>query len=186
MKRRLDTPELGHPAAHGAVFSETELAEIEAAHADGLSTQEVVALFSGRGERLSEATFRKYVQLGLLPRSVRVGRKGKHRGSQGLYPISVVRQIDLIRRLMAQGYTIQEIQEDFRFLGGDIDNAERQLGELLATIEKAAREGRRGETDEMLVRALDEAKGFADELMQRLRAIERRLAMHARMARAAV
>ena len=44
------------------------------------------------------------MQLGLLPRSVRVGRKGKHRGSQGLYPATVVRQIELVRRLMAQGY----------------------------------------------------------------------------------
>ena len=53
---------------------------------DGLSTQQIVELFAVEGERLSEATFRKYVQLGLLPRSVRVGRKGKHRGSQGRYP----------------------------------------------------------------------------------------------------
>ena len=34
--------------------------------------------------KFSEATLRKYVQLGLLPRSVRVGRKGKHQGSQGI------------------------------------------------------------------------------------------------------
>lgn len=173
-------------ASAAPAFSEGELDALEQSRPEGLSTQEVVAIFGGRGDRLSEATFRKYVQLGLLPRSVRVGRKGKHRGSQGLYPTTVVRQIDLIRRLMGQGYTIQEIQEDFRFLGGDIDGAERQLAELLATIEQAVTKGRRGETDEVVARALGEARGFADELMQRLRAIERRLAMHARMARAAV
>jgi len=34
-------------------------------------------VFPPRGIRFSEATLRKYVQLGLLPRSVRVGQKGK-------------------------------------------------------------------------------------------------------------
>ena len=168
-------------------FSEDELNALEAEFAEGLSTQQVVDLFARRGERLSEATFRKYVQLGLLPRSVRVGRKGKHRGSQGVYPTTVVRQIDLIRRLMIQGYTIHEIQSEFLFLGGDVDGTARQVSDLLATMERAIGGGVHGESsDEVLARAVQEARGFADELVSRLRAIERRLAMHARMARAAV
>ena len=68
------------------IWSAEELEAIGRAHPGGLTVQEIVQLSTARGERLSEAAFRKYVQLGLLPRSVRVGRQGKQRGSRGLYP----------------------------------------------------------------------------------------------------
>src|SRR6476469_7396016 len=90
-----------------------DLARIEREFPDGLSTQQVVDLFAQRGESLTEATFRKYVQLGLLPRSVRVGRKGKHRGSQGLYPAHVIRRVNVVKGMMAQDRTIEEIQRSF-------------------------------------------------------------------------
>lgn len=160
---------------------------LEASFPDGISTQQVVDLFVQRGERLSEATFRKYVQLGLLPRSVRVGRKGKHRGSQGLYPVSVVRQIELIRRLMASGYTINEIQNEFLLLGTDIEGVSQQLKSLLSSIEEAAvAPGDSSRADEVVGRALGEVRELSDVLVTRLWEIERRLAMRARMARAAV
>jgi hypothetical protein len=161
--------------------------EIEDEHPDGMTTQEVLEVFAVRGERLTEAAFRKYVQLGLLPRSVRIGRKGKHRGSQGLYPSSIVRQIDLIRRLMAQGLTIEEIQRDFPFLGGNIDEIEQRLNRVFAGIGRAASsESHRDANDEVLHRALGDARATADELVRKLRAIEQRLLMRARMARAVV
>ena len=87
---------------HTTPWTEDDLQKIEAENPKGMTVQQIVEAFTAQGERLTEATFRKYVQLGLLPRSVRVGRKGKHRGSQGLYPATAVRQIDHIRRLMAQ------------------------------------------------------------------------------------
>lgn len=165
-------------------FSEADFAEIEASHAEGLSTHEVVALFAAHGERLSEATFRKYVQLGLLPRSVRVGRKGKHRGSQGLYPAAIVRQIELIRGLMAQGHTIQDIQREFMCLRSEIDALARQLSQVLGALAQSLQE--RSNEDEIVGRALLDARAMADALIEKLRAIEERLAMRARMARAAV
>jgi hypothetical protein len=169
------------------VWSEAELAALERDHPEGLSTQQVVHLFAGRPEPLSEATFRKYVQLGLLPRSVRVGRKGKHRGSQGLYPATVVRQIELVRRLMAQGYTIQEIQQEFLVIGSDIDSLARQLERVLEAVSSAVERRGAGErADEVIARAVSEARSLAGDLIGRLRAIEGRLAMRARMARAAV
>jgi hypothetical protein len=202
--KRVDTAQtsvspVGLGALGGAAqFSESELAEIEARYPDGLSTQEVVEVFSARGDRLSEATFRKYVQLGLLPRSVRVGRKGKHRGSQGRYPATVVRQIDAVRALMAQGYTIQDIQRELISLRTDIDALGRQLTAVLSTMEDAVRasgaqgvEAGRGDSparygDAIAARAIVEARAVAEALIEKLRAIEQRLAMRARMARAAV
>jgi hypothetical protein len=170
-----------------AGWTDAEFAAVEREHADGISTQQVVGLFATRREPLTEATFRKYVQLGLLPRSVRVGRKGKHSGSQGLYPASVVRQVELIRRLMTQGYTIQEIQQEFLFLGSELDGLARQLEQVLARVEHVVEQrGGAERADEVIARAVAEARALAAELIGQLRAIERRLAMQARMARAAV
>ncbi|MFW6067110.1 MAG: MerR family transcriptional regulator [Myxococcota bacterium] len=152
-----------------------------------MSVQQIVEAFATRGERLTEATFRKYVQLGLLPRSVRVGRKGKHRGSQGLYPATAVRQIDHIRRLMAQGFTIDEIQKAFLFVRGDIEALGRQLDRVYAAIERALEEREaQGAGDPLVSRQLGEARDLGGDLVAKLEAIERRLTMRARMERAVV
>lgn len=85
------------------------IADIEKANPEGLSSKQILELFAQSGERLSEATLRKYVQLGLLPRSRRVGQKGKHRGSRGIYPVEVVRRVDEIRRAMESGETLESL-----------------------------------------------------------------------------
>jgi hypothetical protein len=168
-------------------WTESELTEIERSNPGGITTQQVVDLFTARGERLTEATFRKYVQLGLLPRSVRIGRKGRHRGSQGLYPTTVIRQIDVVRGLMAQGLTIEEIQRDFPFLAGEIDDLSQRLMKVFSSIESAAsKEDRDSVSDQVIFRALSEARTAAEDLLNKLRSIEGRLLMRARMARAAV
>lgn len=169
-----------------AELSEAALSSLEAEHPEGLTVQQIVSALAAHGEKLTEATFRKYVQLGLLPRSVRVGRKGKHRGSQGLYPSTIVRQIDLIRRLMAQGHTMEDIQREFLFVRGDIDELARQITQVLAGFERVANGGERAVGDEVLGRAVQDARAVAEQLIGKLRAIEQRLSMRARMARAVV
>ncbi len=165
-------------------WTDAELDELERKNPRGLTVQQIVDVFTDRGERLTEATFRKYVQLGLLPRSVRVGRKGKHRGSQGLYPATAMRQIAHVRRLMAQGYTIEEIQREFLFVRGDIEALGRQLDRVHAALAEAVRE--RASDDGFVADALEEARTVGAELLEKLGAIERRLSTRARMARAAV
>ncbi len=175
-------------ASAGSVFDEDELEVLERAHPQGMSVQQIVAVFVERGERLSEATFRKYVQLGLLPRSRRVGRKGKSRGSQGLYPVTAVRQLAAIRRLMAQGVTIEEIQREFLFVRGDIEALGRQLDRVYEAIADAIEEHADREGDAALPEkaALEEAREVGADLLRRLEAIEQSLTLHARMARAAL
>jgi len=163
-------------------WSEQELADLERAHPAGITVHQIVEAFAAQGEKLTEATFRKYVQLGLLPRSHRVGRKGKHRGSQGLYPASVVRQIDAIRRLMAQGHTMEEIQREFLFIRGDIEELRRKLDRIYSAVEQAMGPAQ----DAFAAKQLREARDLGGELMQRLEGIEQRISMRARMARAAV
>src|SRR3990170_3160169 len=63
------------------LLQSADVDRIEGERAGGVTSREVLRLFEGRGARLSAATFRKYVQAGLLPRSRRVGRKGKHTGT---------------------------------------------------------------------------------------------------------
>lgn len=88
------------------------------------------------GLRLSEPTFRKYVQLGLLPRSRRVGRKGKHQGSVGVYPAAVVRRINLVKAMMSEGLTLQDIRRSFLFFKNEIDALERVLEDLFRGFER--------------------------------------------------
>jgi hypothetical protein len=174
-------------AARGPVWTEAELDALEAGHPAGIATQDVVDLFAAKGAPVSEASFRKYVQLGLLPRSVRVGRKGKHRGSQGLYPAKVVRQIEHIRRLLTQGYTILELQTQLVFLGsGEIDELAQKLERVLDAIARAVAERGAPGTDDVLSAAVNEARALSTGLVAALRGIERSLAMRARMAKAAV
>ena len=116
-----------------------EIARVERELARGITSREVAKLFEAKGARLSEATFRKYVQAGLLPRSRRVGRKGKHTGSSGLYPVDVVRRINLIKRMMAEGYTVDDIRGSFVILRNRLEDFENGLAELLAELGRKAR-----------------------------------------------
>jgi DNA-binding transcriptional MerR regulator len=146
-----------------------EIERIERDHARGVSARVIVDVFAERGVRLSEATFRKYVQAGLLPRSRRVGRKGKHRGSQGLYPVEAVRRINAIKKMMAAGLTLEDIKGSFVVLRNHIDLANRELGEVFAALEQIlegrADGGRRGSELSGQLRALkDRTHSLIDEV----------------------
>lgn len=119
-------------------FTTDELLRLELTHPDGLSAQAIVEMLAERGVTLAEATFRKYVQLGLLPRSRRVGRKGKHRGSHGLYPASVVARIVAIRQLMEGGLTLEEIQRSSVALANDIESVRGSSDAFLDKLEREA------------------------------------------------
>ena len=175
------------PRVDGNVdLDERALASIEASHPDGLTSQAILDALDGTRFAISEATLRKWVQLGLLPRSVRVGRKGKHQGSQGIYPVSVVRQIRRIKEMMSQDFTIEEIQREFLFARGDLEEAERTLARVIDQLDRAIDE-RAGQTAaKSLRRQLDEAREVARKLLGLLTNIESELTMQARLRRAAM
>jgi hypothetical protein len=159
------------------LLSDKELKQIEAENPDGLTSHRLLEVFANRGIRLSEATFRKYVQLGLLPRCVRVGKKGLHQGSQGIYPAQTIRRINTIKRMMAEGATIEEIQRSFIRWKDEIEAVEVGLRDLFAGFERAMR----GPIFDAGVRRelgadLGEAKKAAAELFRRISKIERQLA----------
>jgi DNA-binding transcriptional MerR regulator len=161
-----------------ALLGEQELSEIEQAWPQGLTSRQIVDVFETRGIRFSEATLRKYVQLGLLPRSVRVGRKGKHRGSCGIYPAHVVRRVNAVKGMMAENLTIEEIQRSFARFKDDIDGVEEDLRNLLSGFEREAR-GAGTENPERrreLEREIQEAKRAVGDLVRRIAGLERRIA----------
>ena len=117
-------------------LTDEELNEFERVYRDGIATLDVVKIFRERGIRVSEATFRKYVQLGLLARSHRVsaGGRGKHRGSKGVYPFSVVRRINDIKRMMAEGLTIDDIVRASMKFARDINQIDTGLQRLFSDM----------------------------------------------------
>jgi DNA-binding transcriptional MerR regulator len=158
------------------LLTEEQLQEIERTAPDGLTSRQIVDVFTARGIRFSEATLRKYVQLGLLPRSVRVGVKGKHQGSHGLYPANVVRRVNLVKAMMAENLTIEEIQRSFVRFKDEIDGIEKSLRGLMASFEREAKgtaldEARRAELEREIV----DAKQAAGELVRRISTLESRL-----------
>lgn len=161
------------------LLQEREIDEIERSWPDGLTSRQIVDVFETRGIRFSEATLRKYVQLGLLPRSVRVGRKGKHRGSCGLYPSHVVRRVNAVKGMMAEDRTIEEIQRSFARFKDDIESVSKDLRELISSFEREAKaptvdvDGRRD-----LEREITEAKRAAGELVRRISTLERHISAH--------
>jgi DNA-binding transcriptional MerR regulator len=167
-------------ARRSSLLDERELLEIERTWPNGLTSRQIVDVFETRGIRFSEATLRKYVQLGLLPRSVRVGRKGKHRGSCGVYPAHVIRRVNAVKGMMAEDRTIEEIQKSFAHFNDDIDTVEKDLRDLISGIEREAKgpsldaDGRRE-----LERDIVEAKRAAGELVRRISSLERRISNRA-------
>lgn len=151
------------------------LDRLEREHPQGITSAEILETMAAHEVKFSEATLRKYVQLGLLPRSVRVGRKGKHQGSQGMYPTSVLRQIQRIRDMMAEDYTIEEIQKQFLFVRGDIEDLERTIGKVFDALKQAARDKKSETVSRVIASELANAEQLAGDLLAKLETIEQRL-----------
>lgn len=162
------------------------LDRLEREHPQGITSAEILDTMAAHGIKFSEATLRKYVQLGLLPRSVRVGRKGKHQGSQGMYPAGVVRQIQRIRDMMAEDYTIEEIQRQFLFVRGDIEDLERTIAKVFEALRDATRDKRSETVGRAITNDLASAEQLANDLLAKLEGIEQRLITQAALHRRAV
>ena len=163
-------------AAASDLLSEAELLEIERQAPGGLSSRQIVDVFKNRGIRFSEATLRKYVQLGLLPRSVRVGQKGKHQGSKGIYPSNVIRRVNTVKGLMAENLTIEEIQRSFVRFKDEIDSIEKSVRSLFSDFEREAKApsfgaARRSEFEAEIL----DAKRAAGDLVRKISSLESRL-----------
>jgi DNA-binding transcriptional MerR regulator len=159
------------------LFTEAQLLEIERRYADGVTSRQLLGIFAEHGQGLTEATFRKYVQLGLLPRSRRVGRKGKFQGSQGIYPVGAIRRLNLVRRLMRENFTLEQILRSFRRFKDQIEELEQALLRVLSELEEEVRaqplpDGRR----RALLHDLTQTRRIARQVVRELERLEGDLA----------
>lgn len=165
-----------HEPTNQGLFDAAGLAEVEGVFPDGVSAQQVISLFQERGIKMSEATFRKYVQLGLLPTSRRVGRKGKHRGSRGVYPIVVVRRINLIKRLMNEGRTLEEILDGFVSPQNDVEQLSEAMEGLVQGLEdRLLRLAAAGQDAKALARETEKVRKAARILVGRIERLSSRI-----------
>ncbi|MCK5688703.1 MerR family transcriptional regulator [Myxococcota bacterium] len=137
-----------------ALLTQAEIRKIEKDHAEGVFSALIVSTFRKKGERFSEATLRKYVQVGLLPKSRRVGIKGRNRGSSGLYPVGVIRLINDIKKALEKGATLSEIRVSKVGLQGEIQTLRRSAESTVARFSDAIGGGR-GKAATALRKALD-------------------------------
>lgn len=155
------------------LLAEDDLANIERDCPQGLTSRQIVDLLTSRGIRFSEATLRKYVQLGLLPRSVRVGCKGKHQGSRGVYPANIIRRVNQVRAMMEANLTIEEIQKSFVRFKEEIVRVETGLRDLLDGFEREAKEPALGAARRAAIEAeIVAAKQAANDLVRRIAGVE--------------
>jgi hypothetical protein len=176
MGRAAPNPHLENP-----VIDDLTLSQLERKYAGGLTSVEILDVFASHDVPLSEATLRKYVQLGLLPRSVRVGKKGKHQGSTGVYPVGVVRQILRIKQMMAESYTIEQIQREFLFIRNDVEQLELMLSRIFKKLDGVLKERKLERSAQAVHRDVLDARGISKDLMARLVAIEDKLTKRTRI-----
>jgi hypothetical protein len=170
-----DAPRAGAAPARAVLLKEEDLRAIEGTYPDGITAVQIVDVFTSRGIKFSEASFRKYVQQGLLPRSRRVGRKGKHRGSLGVYPSKTVRRINAVKQLMVDGYTIEEIQGQFLLYTDLVEGVAEHLAELWSRLGGDVTKLDPGSRRE-LEHQLADTRRDGDRLVERLGELTRRFA----------
>lgn len=159
------------------ILTPVELKRLEREHqSSGISANQVLEVFRARGIALSEGTFRKYVQAGLLPRSRRVGSKGRNRGSRGVYPVAVIRRINAIKAMMAEGMTLEEIRGSFLFVRGELDTLEQSASSIAAGLERSIAEAPidSGQREKLLLE-LQGAREQSARLVHRLERLASRI-----------
>ena len=175
--RRDDDATGGGAGAGGGglvALTEEQIRAIETQYPEGLTAVQLVDAFTRNRVRFSEASFRKYVQQGLLPRSKRIGRKGKHKGSLGMYPAKTVRRINQVKRLMAEGHTIEEIQGQFLLYTDLVEGVEENVTELVARLQRDSERLEPAARREVAKELVD-ARKEGDRLVERLTALAGRV-----------
>ena len=93
-----------------------------------------------------------------------------------MYPAKTVRRINAVKQLMADGYTIEEIQGQFLLYTDLVEGVAENLTELWTRLARRRREARPGAAASELERELAETRRDGDRLVERLGELTRRVA----------
>jgi DNA-binding transcriptional MerR regulator len=158
-------------------LDEHEIEELSKHYKSGITSSQVITIFRDKGVRFSEATFRKYVQLGLLPRSRRVSAgSGRHRGSKGIYSGRVIKNINDIKRMMSEGLTLDDISRASQKYAREIRGIDSGLQQIFKTMSTEI-DGPRFDLSlkPMVETEIENAKESARQLIGKLEDIEKTL-----------
>ncbi len=147
-----------------------ELRRIERQFAEGIKSADIVQIFKAKGYRFSEATLRKYVQLGLLPKSRRVGVRGRHRGSSGVYPVGIVRLINDIKIALDGGATLEEVRLGNVGLASELQILRKAGEEVVSRFREAIEHTADGKKRSVRKKALGQ---YARSLDRQVRELEK-------------
>lgn len=75
-------------------FTKDELNDIENEYKDGLTWEEIEAVMSKKGNMLKYATFRKYIQNKIIPKSI--GHKSTENGRVAIYPKNIIAHLNYV------------------------------------------------------------------------------------------
>lgn len=156
------------------LLSKAELKRIAEKYPEGISSAEIVKIFQNRGIKFSEATFRKYVQMGLVECCKRVGQKGKHRGSRGIYPVSTVERVNAIKGLIKTEVTLAQLQGSVFRLGKEAATAKRLLDGMLVEAVRQSEDGLGGQLDKQALRRLTKLTKDISEFVGVLQLLEQK------------
>lgn len=156
-------------------MSEEVLRAVEVRHPSGMTAAVVVESLGAMGVHFTEASLRKWVQLELLPKSERVGHRGALGGSQGMYPATIVRRVIAIKRLLADGLSLEEIRSRGLLFENDLEDLERRLERVLGELEQGLKGQRDEVAAEQVRRELREARALSSVLVGRLRSVRSRM-----------
>ncbi len=179
---RLNSATAATGGSEMAHVAEEDIETIERRFPEGVTSAQVIAFFQDRGVRLSEATFRRYVQLDLLPRCRRVGRLGRHRGSEGIYPIGVVRRLNEVKRHLDEDFSVEDMRRMFRVSEDDFQAVKAAVGRVAA----AAGDEVAGRPDAVLARQVAEMLEAAGRLETKMREVAAHLVRRCERGRLAV
>jgi hypothetical protein len=98
-----------------------------------------------------------------------------------MYPVSVVRRILTIKRMMAEDFTIERIQREFLFIRNDIEELGRTLDEIFGKLDTVLEERRVERSTQAVERDVAGARALSKDLMARLEAIEVKLGARTKM-----
>jgi hypothetical protein len=97
----------------------------------------------------------------------------------------VLRQILRIKRMMAESYTIEQIQKEFLFIRNDVEQLQQMLTRIFRKLDGVLKERRREANTQAMHRDVGDARSLSKDLMARLEAIETKLTSRTRIEKVA-
>jgi DNA-binding transcriptional MerR regulator len=104
-----------------------------------------------------------------------------------MYPATTIRQINEIKRLMSMDYTIEDIQQHFALVDGELEELKAILDRIIRKLEKSVKAAvQQGLVNTAVAKQLVEAADTAKQLIGQLEKTAGQIRERAHVARDAI